>query len=150
MTTPTPYQLPELDPAVVFDMGANAPKYHQRTIAKLTAGLYPLFTAGAIAYEPLPETMVGEYSSPTPDLILFDSPSETTKVIIEVCQSIGLKADLNKVIELIDGQLYGILEGFVYNYKTQQWLRYQLGDGGAATASSFSVVLNLDLNQFLI
>ena len=134
---------------MVFDMGVNEPKYHQRTIAKLTAGLYPLFSTGVIAYEPLPETMVGEYSSPTPDLILFDSTSETTKVIIEICQTVGQKADLKKVIELIDSQLYGIQEGFVYNYKTQQWLRYQLGDGGAAMASSVSTVLVLDLNQFL-
>jgi hypothetical protein len=60
-----------------------------------------------------------------------------------------LKADLDKVIRLIDGELYDIREGFIYDYKTQQWLRYQLGDGGIATASSFSTVLQLDLNQYL-
>ena len=149
MATPTTYTPPELDPSIVFDMGVNAPKYHQRTIAKLTAGLYPLFSTGVIAYEPLPETMVGEYSSPTPDLILFDSASETTKVIIEICQTVGLKADLKKVIDLIDGQLYGVEEGFVYNYKTQRWLRYRKGDEGQATESSYSDVLNLDLNTYL-
>lgn len=44
---------------------------------------------------------------------------------------------------------YGILEGFVFNYKTQQWLRYRKGDGGQAIESSFSEVLQLDLNAFL-
>ena len=32
---------------------------------------------------------------------------------------------------------YGILEGFVYNYKTEKWLRYRKGDGGQAIESSF-------------
>ena len=53
------------------------------------------------------------------------------------------------MIRLVDSDDYGIQEGFVYNYKTRQWLRYQLGDGGAATTSSVSTVLGLDLNQFL-
>ena len=44
---------------------------------------------------------------------------------------------------------YGILEGFVYNYKTQQWLRYRKGDGGVATESAFSEVLQLDLKAFV-
>ncbi len=149
MAIPVTYTPPELDPSVVYDMGVNAPKYHQRTIARLTAGLYPLYRQGSIPYEPLPETMVGEYSSPTPDLILFDSASETTKVIIEICQTIGLKADVKKVIELIDGELYGVEEGFVYNYKTFQWLRYRKGDEGQATETSYSDVLNLDLNTYL-
>ncbi len=150
MATPAPYQIPELDPSIVFDMGVNAPVYHQRTIAYLTTGLLNAYRAGQCPYEPLPEMMVGEYSSPTPDLVLYDNVTETTKVIIEVCQTRGAKADLSKVIQLIDNELYAIQEGFVYDYKTQQWLRYQLGDGGAATASSVSVVLGLDLNQFLV
>jgi Uma2 family endonuclease len=149
MTKPSPYLIPEPDSLFAFDMGANAPIYHQRAIALLTAGLYPLYRSGKISYEPLPETMVGEYSSPTPDIILFDTATETTKVIVEVCQTVGQKADLKKIISLVDGESYGIQEGFLYNYKTQQWLRYQLGDAGVATESSFSTVLNLNLNQFL-
>jgi Uma2 family endonuclease len=130
-------------------MGVNAPVIHQRIIARLTAKLYPLFESGTIHYEPLPEMMLGEYSTPTPDLVLYDNDADQTPVIIEICQTRGTKGDLQKVVQLIDGQLYGIHEGFVYDYKTQQWLRYRLGDGGVATTSSQSDVLQLDLNQFV-
>jgi hypothetical protein len=134
---------------MVQDDGVNAPINHQRIIARLTAGLYPLYRAAIIPYEPLPETMLGEYTSPTPDLILFDDQTDQTPVIVEICQTRGAKGDLQKVISLIDGELYGIREGFVFNYKTQQWLRYRLGDGGVATNSSFSDVLQVDLSTFV-
>ena len=62
----------------------------------------------------------------------------------------GFKGDLKKVISLIDDESYSILEGFVYNYKTEKWLRYRKGDGGQAIESSFSEVLQLDLNAFLL
>lgn len=88
-------------------------------------------------------------ASLVPDLSLIDNSADETPVIIEVCKSKGQKDDLRKVIQLVDDGLYGIQEGFVYNYKTQQWLRYRKGDGGQATESSFSDVLNLDLNSFL-
>ncbi|GAB3963947.1 hypothetical protein GCM10028806_00730 [Spirosoma terrae] len=133
------------------EMGVNAPIIHQSVIARLTAGLYPFFRSGQIPYEPLPETMIAEgYASPVPDVILYDHSNEETKLIIEVCQNQGLRHDLAKVIRLIDEDVYGIREGFVYNYKTQQWLRYRFGDGGLTTESSFSEILNLDLNQFLL
>lgn len=150
MANPANYPAPALDPSVAFDMGVNGPIIHQRIIALLTVGLYPLYKAGVIPYEPLPETMLGEYSSPTPDVILYDNETDVTPVIIEICQTRGAKTDVLKVVQLVDGELYGIREGFVYDYKTQQWLRYKLGDGGIATADSFSTVLNLDLNQFLV
>ena len=150
MANPANYPVSALDPSIAYDMGVNAPVYHQRTIAYLTTGLLNAYRAGNCPYEPLPEMMVGEYSSPTPDLLLYDSATETVNVIIEICQTRGVRADLQKVIQLIDGELYGIREGFVYDYKTQQWLRYKLGDGGIATADSFSTVLNLDLSQFLV
>ncbi len=143
------YEFPGSQKFVVMDDGTNAPRSHQRTIAQLIAGLYPLFRAGTIALEALPETMVGEYNSPVPDVILYDNPNETTAVIIEICHFKGEKNDLKKVIRLIEEEDYGILEGFVYNYKTEIWLRYCKGDGGQATESSFSDVLNLDLNTFL-
>ena len=54
------------------------------------------------------------------------------------------------MISLIDDESYSILEGFVYNYKTEKWLRYRKGDGGQAIESSFSEVLQLDLNAFLL
>ena len=130
-------------------MGTNAPVIHQRVIAQLTTGLYPQFRSGAIPYEPLPEMMLGEYSSPTPDIILYDNATDQTRIIIEVCQTRGVKDDLQKVIRLVDGELYDIQEGFVYDYKTRHWFRYRLGDGGLTTESSFSDILQLDLNQFL-
>lgn len=134
---------------MVYDDGSNAPLIHQHTIARLTAKLYPYYEAGTIPYVPIPEMMVGEYNSPTPDVILYDYASEQAPVIIEVTHTKGTKSDLKKVVDLIDGDLYGILEGFVYNYKTQQWFRYRFGDGGLPTESSFSEVLNLDLNTFV-
>ncbi len=149
MATSIPYSESALQPSLVNDMGVNAPVIHQRIIARLTAKLYPLYETGGIRYEPLPEMMLGEYSTPTPDLVLYDNETDQTPVIIEICQTRGTKGDLQKVIQLIDGQLYGIREGFVYDYKNQQWLRYRLGDGGIAVASSLSEVLKVDLNQFL-
>ncbi|PRY41077.1 hypothetical protein CLV58_106264 [Spirosoma oryzae] len=132
------------------EMGVNAPIIHQSVIARLTAGLYPLYQSGRIPFEPLPETMLTEgYASPVPDLILYDHQYEQTRVIVEICQKSGLKHDTGKVIKLIEDDTYGILEGFVYNYKTSQWLRYRKGDGGLTTESSFSDILQLELNSFL-
>lgn len=88
-------------------------------------------------------------ASLVPDLSLYDNTFDQTLVIIEVCHTNDLKEDLQKVIRLIDADLYGILEGFIYNYKTWQWLRYRKGDGGLTEANSFSDVLRLDLNSFL-
>ncbi len=131
-------------------MGVNAPRYHQSTIAKLTAGLYPLYRSGVITLELLPEMMLTEgYNSPTPDIILYDYTAEQTRIIIEVCQTNGQKNDLKKILWLIEENEYGILEGFVYNYKTKQWLRYRKGDGNSAIESSFSEVLNVDLGPFV-
>lgn len=149
MATSGLYPEPATPVSMVNDMGVNAPIIHQRTIARLTAKLYPLYEAGELRYEPLPEMMLGEYSTPTPDVVLYDNETDQTPVIIEICQTRGAKGDLQKVIQLVDGQLYGIREGFVYDYKIQQWLRYTLGEGGVAVASSFSVVLQVDLNQFV-
>jgi hypothetical protein len=53
------------------------------------------------------------------------------------------------VIQLIDDDLYGIRERFVYDYRTDGWLRYIVGDGGLTTVSSYSDILGLDLNDFL-
>lgn len=98
--------------------------------------------------------MVGEYNSrydgpPTPDVISYDNATEQSPVIIEICHAKGQKNDLKKVIRLMEEDNYGILEGFVFNYKTRQWLRYRKGDGGAATESSISEILQLDLSAFV-
>jgi len=134
------------------DQGVWAPIDHQRIISLLTMGLGVLYyREKRIRLEPLPETMLDEAKvSQVPDVLLRDNETDETPVIIEVCKTTGLKSDLQKVIQLINDDLYGILEGFVYNYKTEKWLRYRKGDGGQATESSFSDVLQLDLNSFLL
>lgn len=134
------------------DQAVYGPRDHQRVISKLTTRLGTLYyDTKTIQLEPLPETMLDEgQASPTPDIILSDDVSNQTPIIIEVCHTKGLKRDVNKVIRLIDEDEYGILEGFVYDYKTENWLRYCKGDAGLMTQTSFSNVLNLDLNAMLV
>ena len=144
---------PVASPSLVNeDFGVWAPIDHQRVISLLTTGLGVLYYhRKIISLEPLPETMLDEGKvSPVPDVLLRNNETDETPIIIEVCQTTGQKGDLQKVIQLIDEDLYGIHEGFVYNYKTQRWLRYRKGDGGQATESSVSEVLNLDLSALLM
>ncbi|WP_128546007.1 hypothetical protein [Larkinella soli] len=133
------------------EQGVWAPAAHQRAIAKLTMGLGVLYyREKTIRLEPLPETMLDEgKASPVPDVSLCDNETDQTPVIIEVGHSKGLKEDLQKVIQLIDSDLYGIREGFIYDYKTGHWLRYRFGDQGLSEPGSFSEVLGLDLGQFV-
>ncbi|MBD2702227.1 hypothetical protein IC229_16360 [Spirosoma sp. BT702] len=133
------------------DVAIYGPKDHQLIISKLNTRLGTLYyDAKTITLEPLPEIMLNEAeASPTPDVILFDNEALTTPIIIEICHTVGLKKDINKVIRLIDEDEYGILEGFVYDYKTENWLRYRKGDAGLMTQTSFSEVLHLDLNRML-
>lgn len=143
---------PSANPSLVSeDQGVWAPVDHQRIISKLTVGLGVLYyREKSIALEPLPETMLDEgKASLVPDISLRDNEKSLTPVIIEVCHTNGLRGDLRKVIQLIDDDLYGIREGFIYDYRTGEWLRYQFGDGGLTTASSHSAILGLDLNTFL-
>ena len=133
------------------DDTTNSPLDHQRVISKLTMGLGVLFyREGTIVPEPFPETPLAEGPGhQVPDVLLFDNSAEETRVIIEVCQNRGQRNDLLKIVRLIDDNDYGILEGFVYNYKTHKWLRYRKGDGGAATASSYSDVMGVDLGPMV-
>lgn len=143
---------PSTGPSLVNeDQGVWAPVDHQRIISKLTVGLGVLYyREKSIALEPLPETMLDEgKASLVPDISLRDNAKSLTPVIIEVCHTNGLRGDLLKVIQLIDDDLYGIREGFIYDYRTGEWLRYQFGDGGLTTSSSQSAILSLDLNDFL-
>lgn len=134
------------------DDGTNSPLDHQRTISKLTVGLGILFyREQTITLEPLPETPLGEGPGhQVPDVILFDNGAELTRIIIEVTQPRTVKRDLSKVIYLIEEDDYGIEEAFVYNYHTREWLRYRKGDGGVATASSFSELMGVDLGPMII
>lgn len=138
------------------DMSVYGPKAHQRIISKLNSGLGPLFyREHSIQLEPLPETMLndGEASRndgpPVPDLILYNNETRTTPIIVEVCHSDGLRKDIKRVISLIDADDYGIQEGFIYDYIAGQWFRYRKSDGGLTTESSFSEILQVDLNTFL-
>lgn len=133
------------------DDGTNSPYGHQRIISKLTFELGLLYYhKQTIPFIPLPETPLDEGPGyPVPDVILVDEKAEQTRIIIEICTNRSVKHDLRKVIQLIEDDDYGILEGFVYNYKTHEWLRYRKGDGGAASASSFSEVMGVDLGPML-
>lgn len=133
------------------DMSVYGPKAHQRVISKLNSGLGPLFyREHTIKLEPLPETMLDDgQASPVPDLILYDNEARLTPIIIEICHSEGLRKDLKKVITLLESDDYGIREGFVYDYVASLWFRYTKGDGGLTQSTSFSEILQLDLNQFL-
>jgi Uma2 family endonuclease len=132
------------------DFGVYAPKDHQRIIGQLTIGLGNLYYGGQIDLEALPETMLAEgQASPVPDLILYANETATTPVIIEVCHTEGLRHDCRKVAQLIDGQDYGIREGFVYDYRAGNWYQYRLGTGWLAEAPSVSAVLGQDLARFL-
>lgn len=144
---------PPLTPSSIAqeDFGVWAPISHQRVISLLTIGLGVLYhREKRIRLEPLPETMLDEgKASPVPDVLLRDNQTDQTPIIIEVCHTNGLKGDIQKVIQLIDEDLYGIREGFVHNYKTGQWYRYRFGDGGLTTETSLSDILQLDLDTFL-
>lgn len=145
------YETQYRSPFLVHDDGPNSPFDHQRVISKLTFELGLLYyQMQAITLEPLPETPLDEGPGhAVPDMVLYDKVAEETKIIIEVCQNTGQRNDLRKVIRLIEEDDYGILEAFVYNYKTREWLRYRKGDGGAATTSSFSEVMSVEMGGFV-
>jgi Uma2 family endonuclease len=132
------------------DLGMYAPKDHQRIISQLTIGLGNLYYDGHIALEPLPETMLAEgQPSAVPDVILYDAETATSPVIIEVCHTEGLRHDRRKVAQLVDGQDYGVREGFVYDYKTGQWYQYRPATGWLTQDPSVSAVLEQNLARFI-
>lgn len=137
-----------LDNGVI--LSANAPKPHQRIIGKLMMQLGILhYINKTLPYEPLPETMIDESrTSPTPDILLFDSERKQNMAIIEVSGNTGAKRDFEKVKELVDE--YEILEGFVYNYDLGTWRKYRLGIGEDLEQPSYSEVVLKDLNSLLL
>ena len=64
MAASEPYSEPTRPAFVAQDVSMNAPIIHQRVIARLTSRLYPLYEARVIAYEPLPEMMLGSTAAP--------------------------------------------------------------------------------------
>ena len=87
------YPVPDGPVRQVHDNGVNAPIEHHRVISRLNVGLGILYCKDhAIAYEPLPETMIDRGQiSPTPDLVLYNPVTERMPVIIEVCHTRGQK-----------------------------------------------------------
>ncbi|GAB3909591.1 hypothetical protein GCM10028803_47410 [Larkinella knui] len=133
------------------EMAVYGLKDHQRVISKLNTHLGLLYyVEGTITLEPFPETMLDESkASPVPDLLLYDNETAESPIIVEVCNQEGLKKDLKKVMQLVDEDNYGIVEGYVYNYKSQQWHQYHKGIGWVLDEPSFSQLLQLDLHSFL-
>lgn len=108
------YELSANKPFITEEDGINSVR-SSSVISKLTMELGVLFHhKKTIPLEPFPETPLGEgLGPPVPDFILFDNTAGETRIIIEVSQQRGLKSDPRKIIQLIDHDDYGILEGFV-------------------------------------
>lgn len=128
-------------------MGVNAPKEHQRVIAKLTARLYGLYETGKILYEPFPEVMIDESkTSATPDVLLYDNEHFKNVIIIEVSAA-GFRKDFEKTINLVNE--YDVPEGFAYNYLSGEWRKYSRDKGEITDNPSFCDSIGYDLNQFV-
>jgi hypothetical protein len=129
-------------------MGVNAPKEHQRVIAKLTAGLYVLYQHGKIPLEALPETMINESgTSPTPDILLYDNVMLNNVALIEISSADNFKKDFKKIVALVED--YEVSEGFIYDYQRKLWKKYKLGIGEITENPSFCDAIGYDLNDFL-
>lgn len=145
------YETQYRSPFLAHGDGTNSLYNHQRVISRLTVELGVLFYhKQEILFVPLPETPLAEGPGyPVPDVLLYDENAEQARVIIEVSNNRSINSDLRKVIRLIKEDDFGIQEGFVFNYVTRGWLRYRKGDGGAATASSFSELMGVDLGPMV-
>lgn len=133
------------------EMGINAPWSHQRIISRLLAALsHRYYIERSIALEPLPEAMLDEtQTSPVPDILLHDTARAETPVIIEITHTATVKKDLKKIRALIEADDYGIVEGFVYDYKTDAWHKYKKGVGDVLDKPSYCDALRLDLASLL-
>jgi len=138
-----------LEEAII--MGTNAPRIHQRIIRKLLFELTRMYDIEhSLTLEPLSETMLDEgQTSPTPDIILLDNVLSLTPIIIEITHTTGIRADFLKVQRLVDSEYYGIQEGFVYDYKRNEWHKYKIGEGTITDKPSFCEAINLDLATLL-
>jgi hypothetical protein len=88
-------------------------------------------------------------TSPTPDISLYDNVLENTPVIIEVTKTGMIQTEMKKVRVLIDSRDYGIIEGFVYDYKLNAWHKYHRDKGDITDNPSFCEAINLDLATLL-
>jgi hypothetical protein len=140
-----------ITPEEVKSMRINAPIEHQRVIAKLMTRLGTMYyDLKTISLEPLPETMLDETkNSPVPDLMLCDHTNDTVPVIIEITRTRTVNADMKKLRDLITEGDYGIVEGFVYDYKKNEWHKYKKGIGEVSERPSYCDTLHLDLATLL-
>lgn len=123
-------------------------RQHQAIITKLIYGLTELYVQGKSKLFPYPETMIDEsQTSPVPDVMLVDTTTDLTKVIIEITHTQGVKKDLQKLISLMKD--YELEEGFVYDYKLKVWHKYRLSENKLEKENAFSTVLQRDLNLLL-
>ncbi len=133
-------------------MGHNAKVEHQRVIARLLSQMMLFLEKKQIPNcEVLPETDIdpGNAKSQCPDIQVRNEVEAVIPVIIEIATKIGTKADLKKIIELINSDYFGIEEGFVYNYETNLWYKYCRKQGIVSENTSFSDFLETDLQLFL-
>ncbi len=137
--------------AAPIDMGHNARLEHQRVITDLIVGLGTLYNNQAIHLEPLPKTDLdpGNPTSKCPDIQLRDNEQFTIPIIIEIAGNFGYKADFYKARNLVDENVFGIQEVFVYNYDKKSWHKYSYKNGIVEENPSYSDLLQLDLNHFL-
>jgi hypothetical protein len=132
-----------------IEMGHLATINHQRAIKKLVFGLEKMYQAGQIPYEPLPETDIdpGNPESKCPDLILQDNANITVPLIIEVSTQRGWRTDFLKLRRLMDETEFGIKEGFVLNFETNQWHKYS--KNSIEENTSWSEILRTDLSRLV-
>jgi Uma2 family endonuclease len=101
-------------------------------------------------YNVVPEAaLTDDRNSAIPDIQIIDKKEEQTEVIIEISFGTGVKADREKVKQLV--QQYNIQEGFVYDYKKKAWYRYYLNERGGVSedkeSPEYSDVLDVDLSE---
>ena len=129
-------------------MGVNAPRIHQAIIAKLIYGLTDLYLKEHTQLFPYPETRIDEsQTSPAPDVMLVNTQTDLTSVIIEITHTQGVKKDAKKLQELM--QIYDIPEGFVYDYKLGIWHKFDLQKGVINESPSWCAVVGVDLAKLL-
>ncbi len=129
-------------------MGINAPRAHQAVITRLIYGLTDLYLDKKTTLFPYPETMINEgETSPVPDVMLVDPATDLVKMLIEINHTQGIAKDVQKVKKLMEE--YAVPEGFTYDYKLKKWLKLQLNDLANPTPSSFSDLIQADLQTFL-
>jgi hypothetical protein len=134
-----------------LEMGHNARLEHQRVITDLIIGLGNYYNDHKIHLEPLPETDLdpGNPTSKCPDIQLRDNEQFTIPIVIEIAGNFGYKADFAKARNLLNENVFGIEEVFVYNYEAKSWYKYSSTTGNAEENRSYSDLLQLDLNKFL-